>query len=205
MPKVGIININMGNIASVFNAFQILDFDVEILESPEEITKVDRLVLPGVGAFPMAMENLGKAGFLSAIQDFTKAGKPVLGICLGMQLLFQTGFEFTETSGLGLIDGTVIPLASNDVEVRLPHVGWNNVSFINSKLAAGIPEDSCFYFVHSFNCEPASEEYVTGITTYGRSFCSVVEKDLTFGVQFHPEKSSAFGLKLLKKFGELSW
>jgi len=157
-------------------------------------------VLPGVGAFPQAMRNLDALGLPELIRDLVGRAKPMLGICLGMQLLFDTSTEIVPTRGLGLIGGEVTRLESGDR--RIPHIGWNEVRFERPcALTAGLPNAGCpFYHVHSFAARPRDADTVVGTTEYGERFATIVGRENVFGVQFHPEKSSRNGLRMLERF-----
>ncbi len=202
---IGIVDYNMGNLRSVYNAFEKIGKRVDVVKDASELKKYDKVVLPGVGAFGDAMESLGEAGMAEAVLDFADSGKALLGICLGMQLLFDKSYEFGETKGLGLISGEVIGFDKEKFSTRLkvPHMGWNEI-FIqkNSPLLQNIENETYLYFVHSFHatCE---DRYIVAKTTYGYDFPSIVQRDNIFGFQPHPEKSHDNGLKILKNFVEL--
>ncbi len=200
---IGIINYGMGNLASVLNGLKALELNAEIVDDPALLDRYDRLILPGVGAFKQAMDNLRNSGFQKALDEFVQQGeKPLLGICLGMQLLFDKSLEHGENQGLGYIPGEVLPFGNKVKDHRIPHVGWNTVyPQPESRLLPEQPED--YYFVHSFYCHPAKDNDQKGLTEYEIDFCSVVEYGQVFGVQFHPEKSQKHGLQLLKEFAEL--
>ncbi|UTW60656.1 imidazole glycerol phosphate synthase subunit HisH [bacterium SCSIO 12741] len=200
---IGIINYGMGNLASVLNGLKALELDAEIVDNPNDLDRYERLILPGVGAFKQAMDNLRESGFKTALDAIVEKGdKPLLGICLGMQLLFEKSFEHGENTGLGYIPGEVLPFGDQVKNHRIPHVGWNTVyPQSGSRLLPEQAED--FYFVHSFYCHPTGDEEQKGMTEYEIKFCSVVEHGQVFGAQFHPEKSQKHGLQLLKKFAEL--
>lgn len=210
---IGIIDYGMGNLRSVEKAFERIGYDVKIARTPEEIGNSDKLVLPGVGAFGRAMRNLRQMGLLKPLRDSLREGKPLLGICLGLQLLFQESEEHGMHEGLALFRGRVRRLPRG---VKVPHIGWNQVHIKrNSPLLEGIPDGSFFYFVQSYYVElqdsgSAIEELTTppkerviATTDYGIEFASIVSRDNVFGVQFHPEKSQDLGLRLLKNFGGL--
>lgn len=202
---IGIVNYNMGNLASVSNAFTKLDIKTNIESNPDNIQKYDKLLLPGVGAFGDAMTHLKSNGMDQAIKDFASSGKPLLGICLGMQLLFQTSKEFGSYDGLGLIEGEIIKFDETrfDHHLKIPHMGWNEM-FVqkNTPIFDGLPKDFYLYFVHSYHviCD---DKYAIGKTHYGYEFVSSVQKDNIFGIQPHPEKSHANGLKILENFAKL--
>ncbi|MDD5406923.1 MAG: imidazole glycerol phosphate synthase subunit HisH [Sulfurovaceae bacterium] len=202
---VGIVNYNMGNLASVINAFTKLGIDAQIQSDPNKIAQYDKLLLPGVGAFGDAMEHLKSNGMDEAVMQFAKSGKPLLGICLGMQLLFDSSEEFGSHKGLGLIEGKVVKFDETkfDHPLKVPHMGWNEL-FVqkNSPIFDGMPKDFYLYFVHSYHvvCDNA---YAIGKTHYGYEFVSAVQKDNIYGIQPHPEKSHNNGLKILTNFAKL--
>lgn len=202
---IGVVDYNMGNLRSVYNAFEKIGKKVDIVTKANKLKKYDKIILPGVGAFGDAMKSLEATGMREAVVDFSASNKPLLGICLGMQLLFEKSYEFGETKGLDLIPGVVVEFDSSKFETRLkvPHMGWNEI-FIQkqSPLLKGLSDETYLYFVHSFHatCE---DKYIIGKTTYGYDFPSIVQKDNIFGFQPHPEKSHDNGLKILKNFIEL--
>tara|TARA_B110000858_G_C17806855_1_gene478537 strand:- start:542 stop:1168 length:627 start_codon:yes stop_codon:yes gene_type:complete len=199
--KVGIINYRISNLNSVIRAFQKIETEVVIINSAKESALCSHLVLPGVGSFQEGMENLINLNLISLILEWVKDGKPLLGICLGMQLLAKTGYEFTKTRGLCLIEGNVNKIVSEDKNFRLPHVGWNSIIYDKAEvLLKDIKNGTSFYFVHSYAYSNESLDYVKGISNYYNNIVSVIEKDNIFGVQFHPEKSQQAGLTLLKNF-----
>lgn len=177
-------------------------FSLHIESKPENLKKYDKLLLPGVGAFGNAMEQLQKTDLLSAVIEFAKSGKYMLGICLGMQLLFEKSFEFGEHKGLGLIEGEIVGF-KNIAPLKVPHIGWNSCLFTqsgeSSPLLQGINNGSFFYFVHSFHIA-TQEKFILAKCEYGYPFGAIVNKDNLFGIQPHPEKSHNVGLQLLKNF-----
>jgi len=193
--KVGIVDYNMGNLASVKNAFYKLNIKANIVKYPEELKKFDKLIFPGVGAFGDAMIHLKEINLDEAIKEFIKSGKYVLGVCLGMQLLFSNSEEFGYHEGLNIIEGEVVKFKVNK---KIPHMGWNKIFFKESKLSTGLNEPY-LYFVHSYHVK-CDEKYVIGKTIYGYEFISSVNKDNVFGFQPHPEKSHNVGLKILENF-----
>lgn len=202
---IGLIDYNMGNLCSVANAFKTLDVPLKMIYQPEEVASCDKIILPGVGAFADAMEALNKEGMGEAVQAFAHSGKPLLGICLGMQLLFESSVEFGETKGLGLIEGEIVKFdtARFSQRLKVPHMGWNTLHVKKeTPLFRGMPEEFYLYFVHSFHA-CCDEKYSVGETLYGYPFTSAVQKENVFGFQPHPEKSHANGLKILKNFVEL--
>jgi glutamine amidotransferase len=194
---IGVIDYGMGNRRSVQKALEHVGARAPVTGDPEELRRCAGLVLPGVGAFPAAMRNLRRLGLDGLVRQ---ADQPLLGVCLGMQLLFDRSDELEPAEGLGLIPGTVTPL--NTGGLRVPHIGWNEVRFERlSPLTAGLPETGCpFYHVHSFAVRPTDSADVIGTSEYGERFATVVQRGSVFGVQFHPEKSSAFGLAMLENF-----
>ncbi len=199
LKMIAIIDYGLGNLTSVINAFEKMSIPAKITSDPEEIRTAERIILPGVGAFGEGMENLRKAGLINVLKgEVLDKKKPFLGICLGMQLLFQKGYEGGEFAGLGWVKGEVVKFESR--ELRIPHVGWNDVQCNpNSPILNGGREIQTFYFVHSYYVRPA-EEVVIGRCCYGQEFCAILQKENIFGVQFHPEKSQQEGLELLRKF-----
>jgi len=190
----------MGNLASVYNACHLLDKKATIIKDPNELKNFDRIILPGVGAFKDAIKNLNDTGMYDAIHEFSKSGKPMIGICLGMQLLFESSQEFGHTDGLGLIDGQVIKFDKTKMheDIKIPHMGWNTIVNKEHALFKGL-KDPYLYFVHSYHAV-TNEKNVIGKTTYGYDFVSAVNKDNIYGFQPHPEKSHDNGLKILKNF-----
>ncbi|QKF72819.1 imidazole glycerol phosphate synthase HisFH, HisH subunit [Aliarcobacter faecis] len=197
---LGIIDYNMGNLASVYNACSKFTKDVKIIKNPNDVQNLDKLILPGVGAYKDAMEHLEQSGLKDPILEFAKTGKPLLGICLGMQLLFESSEEFGHTKGLGLIEGKVVAFDKDKIEkdLKIPHMGWNKLINKDNPLFSGL-ENPYLYFVHSFHAI-TKENYIIGKTTYGYTFASAVNKNNIFGFQPHPEKSHNNGLKILENF-----
>ncbi len=208
---IGIVDYNMGNLASVINAFAKVGADATLESNPDKLEHYDKLILPGVGAFGDAMEHLKENGMDKAVKAFAATGKPLLGICLGMQLLFESSEEFGETEGLGLIPGKVVAFDEGkfDHPLKVPHMGWNEMfQMSNEKLEmrnglfSGLPSDFYLYFVHSFHavCE---DKYAIGKTHYGYEFVSAVQNNNIYGIQPHPEKSHENGLKIIENFSKL--
>jgi glutamine amidotransferase len=195
----------MGNLASVINAFKSVGAEIEVQSDPAKLDQYDKLILPGVGAFGDAMEHLKRNGMDEAIKAYAASGKPLMGICLGMQLLFESSEEFGTTEGLGLIPGKVV--AFNEAEFdhphKVPHMGWNEL-FVQKEtpLFSGLPKEFYLYFVHSYHavCE---DRYAIGKTHYGYQFVSAVQNGNIFGIQPHPEKSHENGLKIIENFTKL--
>lgn len=201
---VGIVNYKIGNLASVQNAILNIGKEVKIEERAENLAQYTHLILPGVGAFGDAMEHLKKSGMQEAVLEYAKSGKPLLGICLGMQLLFQKSYEFGEHFGLGLLEGEVVRFREQDLnrDNKIPHMGWNLVKkHQDSPLFKDLEMPFYLYFVHSF-CVQNTKNAV-GISHYGVEFASMVQKDNIFGIQPHPEKSHDVGLKILENFVNL--
>ena len=193
-----LIDYGMGNLRSVSKALEKVGFSVKVSSDPEEVKKAEVLVLPGVGAFRDAMENLEKLGLLKEILRHIEKGKPYMGICLGFQLLFERSYEFGETEGFGVLEGEVVLLPP---KVKVPHIGWNQLwKQKPSDLLNGIKEGEYFYFVHSYHVVPKKRDIVLTTTDYGIDFVSSIEYENIFAVQFHPEKSQKAGLRLLENF-----
>lgn len=198
-----IIDYGMGNLASVKNAFLKLGYEAITTSRPNEILRAEKVVLPGVGAFADAIGNIRSLGIDQVILDLVARGTPLLGICLGLQLLFTESDENGIHKGLNIIPGRVEKFQLPS-QYKVPQIGWNSIE-VNpaSRLLAGIPSGSYFYFVHSYYVVPEDEAVVAARTEYGVSFVSAVEKGEIFAAQFHPEKSSELGLQILKNFGEM--
>ena len=192
---IAIIDYNMGNLASVVNAFRKLEIDAKVIQNPDEVKKFDKIILPGVGAFGDAINHLESSGMKEAILDFAKSGKYMLGICLGMQLLFEKSQEFGEAKGLSLIEGEVDYFKT---KLKVPHMGWNKMFNKENPIFETL-ENPYLYFVHSLHAV-CDDKYVIGYTDYDYKFVSAVNKDNIFGFQPHPEKSHDEGLKILKNF-----
>ena len=202
---IGIVDYNMGNLASVINAFAKVGADATLESDPSKLSRYDKLILPGVGAFGDAMEHLQSNGMDEAVKAYAQSGKPLLGICLGMQLLFESSEEFGSTEGLGLIPGKVVAFdeAKFDHPQKVPHMGWNEL-FVqnNTALFTGLEKDFYLYFVHSFHAQ-CDDKYAIGKTHYGYKFVSAVQNDNIYGIQPHPEKSHENGLKIIENFAKL--
>ena len=198
---ITVINYRMGNLRSVAKALELSGRSVSVSSDPGDILRADSVVLPGVGAFSTGMKNLEALGLIPAIIETVKKGRPFLGICLGMQLMFEKSREGEKCPGIGLLKGEVKRF---DSRLRVPHVGWNTVrTGRDSRLFQGIPDGSHFYFVHSYYAQPRDGEIILGTTQYGIEFASAVQKDNIFLTQFHPEKSHEKGLRLLSNFCSL--
>ena len=206
---IGIVDYNMGNLASVINAFAKVGADASLESDPAKLKQYDKLILPGVGAFGDAMEHLQVNGMDEAVKAFAATGKPLLGICLGMQLLFDSSEEFAKdskgTEGLGLIPGKVVAFDESkfDHPLKVPHMGWNEL-FVQNDTAIfnGLDKDFYLYFVHSFHAV-CKEKYAIGKTHYGYKFVSAVQNGNIYGIQPHPEKSHENGLKIIENFAKL--
>lgn len=199
---IAIIDYDAGNIKSVEKALQYLGEEAVITRDAGEILMADKVVLPGVGAFGDAMEKLNRYGLVPVIHEVVEKGIPFLGICLGLQLMFENSEEAPGVEGLGLLKGKIVRIPEGD-GLKVPHMGWNSLSFPKEgRLFAGIPENSYVYFVHSYYLQ-AEEDIVTATAEYGMTIHASVEKGNVFACQFHPEKSSHTGLTILKNFVEL--
>jgi glutamine amidotransferase len=196
--SIAIIDYGMGNLKSVCKAFLSLGLSATITSDPQEILAADKVVLPGVGAFKDAMAELHRSGLTEVIYETVEKGKPFLGICLGMQLLFDKSYEYGETEGLRLLKGEIVKL---EVPLKVPHMGWNTLRVTKQDpLFTGIKDESYVYFVHSYYLE-TPEDIVSSYTTYDKEIAVAVQQGNIFATQFHPEKSGDVGLKMLKNFG----
>ncbi len=218
MSKIGIIDYGMGNLGSVSNACKFLELDAEIISTPSQLDSCRAMILPGVGAFGDCMAHLVEHNFVDAIHNWIASGKPFMGICLGLQALFQGSEESPGVEGLGIFEGSVKrfefnvdeasslgPAAGSRFHLKVPQIGWNAVNQArpDCPMFNGIDDAAYFYFVHSFYVAPADKSIVAGQTNYGLEYCSAVWKDNVFAAQFHPEKSQAVGLQMLKNFGSM--
>jgi len=203
---IGIVDYNMGNLASVQNAFAKLGEETKIESDPAKFKEYEKLVLPGVGAFADAMEHLRERNMIDAIKEYAQSEKPMLGICLGMQLLFESSEEFGVHEGLGLIKGQVTAFDSSKFSepLKIPHMGWNRMFTTNHPLFQNLDEEHYLYFVHTFhvNCEDKAD--IIGRTNYGYEFTSAVAHKNIMGIQPHPEKSHDNGMKILENFISLN-
>lgn len=201
MADVTVVDSGICNLGSISRALERAGGVVSVASAPADVASAARLVLPGVGSFPAGMQSLIERGLVDAIRDFAASGKPLLGICLGMQLLFDTGTEFGDTPGLALIPGRVREI--NAPGLAVPHMGWNRLEPTRKDpLLRNLPDEAFFYFVHSYVCEPADSATVLAKTEYGERFCSVVRQDNVWGLQAHPEKSQNCGAQVLRNFLE---
>ena len=200
--KIAVVNYGMGNLGSVRRAFEDIGAEVCVANHPAAIYDANRIVLPGVGAFTEGMKCLTNSGWASALHEVViQQGKPLLGICLGMQMLATTGHEGGETNGLGFIPGKVKRLDAIGCKLRIPHVGWNEVNYRKDDvLFDGIPDRSDFYFVHSYAFVPENQEHLIATTSYDCDVAATIRNGNVFGCQFHPEKSSKAGRRILKNF-----
>ncbi|MEI6891014.1 MAG: imidazole glycerol phosphate synthase subunit HisH [Pontiella sp.] len=198
---IGIIDYGMGNLGSVTNAFRFLELDAKIVSRKQDMDDCRALILPGVGAFGDCMAHLVEHDFVDPITSWVDAGKPLMGICLGLQALFQSSEESPQIQGLGIFEGTVKKFELPK-ELKVPQIGWNRMNEVkpDCPMFDGIDDESFFYLVHSFYVRPADETIVAGRTHYGIEYCSAVWKDNVFATQFHPEKSQADGLRMLRNF-----
>jgi glutamine amidotransferase len=199
---VGIVDYGMGNLRSVYNALDILGASAQLCQDPEQLRHLERIILPGVGAFGDCMANLHRAGFVEALdEEVCRRGKPILGICLGMQAMARKSFEGGEYKGLGWFDAEVVRLQPADLSLRVPQIGWNDVTCRRAHpLFLGLPKAPDFYFVHSYSVRCSREDDVTATCEYGGPVTAAVASGNIFATQFHPEKSQDHGLKLLENF-----
>ena len=203
MPSIAIIDYQMGNLRSVQKGFEKVGHAAAITAEPAELARAGKLVLPGVGAFGDAIAELRRRDLVQPIREAIAAGKPFLGICLGLQLLFDVGYEGGEFEGLGILRGKCVRF-DLPRELKVPHMGWNRGRFLRSAPhLAGIADGAHFYFVHSYHVVPEDRSVVAIESDYGHPFCAAVWRENLFATQFHPEKSQADGLRILKNFAEL--
>ena len=203
MMKIAIIDYGMGNLHSAAKALEKVGAQVVVTRDPAEVLRADKVVLPGVGAFGDCMKNLNERGLAPVIHEVIAAGKPFLGICVGLQLLFEGSEEDPGVAGLGIFKGMVRKIAAPGL--KIPHMGWNNLEYrTSSSLFQGLPPAAYVYFVHSYHAVPTDESCITAVTDYGGQVTAAVGRGLVQAVQFHPEKSSAVGLKILANFKEMS-
>ena len=203
MMKIAIIDYGMGNLHSAAKALEKVGAQVTVTRDPELVRQADKVILPGVGAFGDCMKNLNERGLAPVIHEVIAAGKPFLGICVGLQLLFEGSEEDPGVAGLGIFKGMVRKIAAPGL--KIPHMGWNNLEYrTSSSLFQGLPPAAYVYFVHSYHAVPIDESCNTAVTDYGGQVTAAVGRGLVQAVQFHPEKSSAVGLKILANFKEMS-
>jgi glutamine amidotransferase len=204
---IGILDYGMGNLSSVTNALDYLGINNQVINVPEKFSEIDRLIIPGVGSYGQAMKNIKSKNYINLIHEFQKSGKPILGICLGMQLLSNSGTEPSQIHGLDLIEGKVIMLPKEKCN-KIPHVGWNGIKLVNEHpILDGIKISADFYFVHSYYFNEVKLENIISTTEYGINFPSIVCNDArnVVGIQFHPEKSQKQGLQILENFSQLTY
>ena len=198
---IAIVDYGVGNLRSVQKAFEYLGYEAVVTSDAKEVLNSEGIILPGVGAFPDAMENLRARGLDEVLKKASEINTPILGICLGMQLLFDIGHEIKECAGLGLIKGNIKRLEG---KVKIPHMGWNDLKIDREcPLLEGVEEGSYVYFVHSFYADVENNESLNASTFYGQKVPAIVSNENVFGIQFHPEKSGNTGLRILRNFGEL--
>jgi len=209
---IAVIDYGAGNLGSVYKALRYVGADAVITNDPDVVASAESLVLPGVGAFAHCMRGLENVNLTQATRDFIDSGRPFLGICVGLQMLFDESEEMGATPGLGLLRGKVVrfdfddhsPLTTQHSAIKVPHIGWNEIEFEpDSPLFAGLNQGDRAYFVHSYYPEPIEESIISARTEYGYRFCCAVQKDNIYATQFHPEKSGAVGLQILRNFVSL--
>jgi|TARA_B110000263_G_scaffold50713_1_gene42386 glutamine amidotransferase len=201
---IAIIDYGFGNLRSVSKALSLLSINSKITDSRQEIQDASAIIFPGVGSFGDCIKNLNDKDIIKPIKDSIKSGKPFLGICLGLQILFDSSEESPGSKGLSLLDGSIDKIQFESNNLKVPHMGWNQVEIKNkSKILKDIPNNSWFYFVHSYKSS-VDETFTDSVSNYGNDFASSISIDNIFATQFHPEKSSSLGLKVLKNFCEIS-
>ena len=201
---IAIIDYGFGNLRSVSKALSLLSINSKITDSKREIQDASAIIFPGVGSFGDCIKNLNDKDIIKPIKDSIKSGKPFLGICLGLQILFDSSEESPGSKGLSLLDGSIDKIQFESNNLKVPHMGWNQVEIKNkSKILKDIPNNSWFYFVHSYKSS-VDETFTDSVSNYGNDFASSISIDNIFATQFHPEKSSSLGLKVLKNFCEIS-
>ena len=200
--KIVVIDYGLGNLASVYNALKILGSEPKISDSPDDVKKAVKIILPGVGAFRDCLNGLKKRNLIDALKSALASGKVYLGICLGLQILFEASEE-GNIKGLGVLKGKVKRFREED-KIKVPQIGWNKVDYRlkteGCRLLDGIEDNSHFYFDHSYYVDPSDKDIVAATTDYGKDFTSMIRKDNIYGVQFHPERSQKMGLKMLENF-----
>jgi glutamine amidotransferase len=207
---IAIIDYGAGNLGSVYKAFKHIGVDVQVTSDPREVLRADRLVLPGVGAFTHCMQGLESVLLTDATREFIRSGRPFLGICVGLQMLFETSEEMGTSPGLGVLPGRVVKFRFDSADgngrmtLKIPHIGWNSLHFRpEASLFRGLSEGDRVYFVHSFYPEPSDPSIVSATSEYGYDFCAAVEWRNVHATQFHPEKSGGVGLQILRNFATL--
>lgn len=209
MSLVTIVDYGMGNLRSVAKAIEKVGHQTNVTSDPHQIASAEKLILPGVGAFRDAIARLNEDGLVPIIQDYVAKGRPFLGICLGLQLLFERSFEDGEYEGLGILKGDVVrfdlPRSEDSPPLKVPHMGWNQliIKKPGNPLLQGVPANASVYFVHSYYVRPMDQSVIATQTDYGQPFTSMIWRDQLFAAQFHPEKSQSVGLAILKNFAEL--
>lgn len=200
-----LIDYGAGNLYSVEKALKFVGAQVEVTGRAEDLERADKLILPGVGAFGDCMKNLSATGLIPVIREQVEKKKPLLGICVGLQILFESGEESPGVEGLGIFKGEVKKIRAENL--KIPHMGWNAIKFpkknFSSKLLKNLPEKPYFYFVHSFHAVPEDKNLITAVTDYGEEITAAAEFENIFATQFHPEKSGDVGLQVLKNFCEM--
>lgn len=200
--SVSVIDYGLGNLGSVVNMFKKIGTEVRVIATPDEVASSERVLLPGVGAFDHGMQRLNQHGWVGALTDFAATGKPIMGICLGMQLLLDSSEE-GDRAGLGLIPGKSRKFESAP-GLRIPHMGWNTVVALRAdELIADVETENRFYFVHSYRVETSRHSDTLAVTSYGQEFASMIRSGNVMGAQFHPEKSHTFGMTILRNFARL--
>jgi glutamine amidotransferase len=199
---IAIVDYGIGNLHSVSKAVAFVGGEAVVTDDPAVLERSTKIILPGVGAYKDGMEGLAASGFIPAVKAFAASDRPLLGICLGMQLLFEESQEAGRHAGLGILPGRVRALVPDGIKV--PHIGWNRFETASdSPLLASVPDGSYVYFNHGYYCQPTEDQHILAVTEYGRNFASIVGSGLVFGFQFHPEKSQRVGLQLLRNFVSL--
>ncbi|MGN1468067.1 MAG: imidazole glycerol phosphate synthase subunit HisH [Ruminococcus sp.] len=201
---IAIIDYGAGNIQSVYKALKFIDCDAVVTKNPDEILKADGAILPGVGSFGDTMDTMQKYGIKDTVIKYTQSGKPFLGICLGLQLLFPKSEESVGAEGLSILQGEIKKIPNNSGELKIPHIGWNNLNIKkHDGLFKGIDGSPYVYFVHSYYLDALDKDIVSSQTNYGVLIDASVQKDNVFATQFHPEKSGDVGLKMLRNFADI--
>lgn len=199
--NISILDIGISNIFSIKSAIENLGFTVRCINNPKELDNADKIILPGVGSFKSAMKKLNQYNLVEPLfENIITKKKPFLGICVGMQILAKKGYEMGEFNGLSFIDCEVKNLKDLGSNLQVPHIGWNHVKFTKNIITEDIPQNSDFYFLHSFSIDKIDQKYVVGVADYGANIISIINKENIFGTQFHPEKSSKNGKIILKNF-----